>query len=1019
MSVGTNTGIQNPYGLGDYSISTSSTEILRKFLLGKNLQSSYLAESNPIPPSFGIHEPGKKETTINFTNVKNQKTVSEQSEGTQESLFLDNMYGPEGGYSDVQTINVNKLFGDSRVEYVALNSLQPKTFTSANYTPSEILETVNITNGLISTLNSKILSDSHLIEMSAGYLRRNLGYNQKQELYDNSDKGGAKFNISTSPGKDVIKGTDYLSRLANLYYGDSNIPGDYLNPTFIPDINGLMGNRISYTSELGNIQATANAIVNMFTPGGNDIPSNSASIPVPSDKFIEYMGKDQQSSLFDSLKYNVYRPDYSRARTQKGVNKVESFYYVGSKESEPGKIQSPMDAVPRDEFGRTTGALVYGPSSLAKELETVDGTALWGHYFFGLQGATYVGGGSLAGGWTWYGKTSFASLESPTNMLQTRSNQKPKRKGGILDQTQQLIDSAPMMGGARRKHVGNAIDQTSKIFNDGYKDIPKGSGARLVENEDPEWYEMGLASGNEYCRTWTKDNPYYKFKNLQKSGGLLRGSEDSVLDDLLNLSIAPIMQVNGKNGNVTKDGVKKYMFSIENLAWRGSDKQTSLPAAEKGPNGGRIMWFPPYELSIGDTNSAQWNSINFLGRPEPIYTYNYTERIGTLGFKIVVDHPSILNVIAQKELKNKPDFVADRILDSFFAGCKKYDIWELAERFGNFSLDDINDLANLVGVDIADAQGSTGPVQPTNESITPTPKVGDLNSCTNYFYGNSLKSCTEAQIWEWADAKKAAEDAEGSIPQADEDIESESVPQADVSSDPDNPNPDTAAINANTTDKPAEWSLKADKILAKLLGEQNYFKYLEENDEFVYNSLKSKLKYFHPSFHSTTPEGLNSRLTFLLQCTRPGNTIQTKTEDGLKDVDAENTAFGTPPICVLRIGDFYHTKIVVDSVSFSYDPLVFDLNPEGIGVQPMIATVSMNFKYIGGQGLEAPVSELQNALSNNYFANTELYEPTATTNEEAKKLTGTAAEEFIAENVTLITAGAMDMDGNPIGEFTE
>jgi hypothetical protein len=576
-----------------------------------------------------------------------------------------------------------------------------------------------------------------------------------------------------------------------------------------------------------------------------------------------------------------------------------------------------------------------------------------------------------------------------------------------------------MMGGARRKHVGNAIDQTSKIFNDGYKDIPKGSGARLVENEDPEWYEMGLASGNEYCRTWTKDNPYYKFKNLQKSGGLLRGSEDSVLDDLLNLSIAPIMQVNGKNGNVTKDGVKKYMFSIENLAWRGSDKQTSLPAAEKGPNGGRIMWFPPYELSIGDTNSAQWNSINFLGRPEPIYTYNYTERIGTLGFKIVVDHPSILNVIAQKELKNKPDFVADRILDSFFAGCKKYDIWELAERFGNFSLDDINDLANLVGVDIADAQGSTGPVQPTNESITPTPKVGDLNSCTNYFYGNSLKSCTEAQIWEWADAKKAAEDAEGSIPQADEDIESESVPQADVSSDPDNPNPDTAAINANTTDKPAEWSLKADKILAKLLGEQNYFKYLEENDEFVYNSLKSKLKYFHPSFHSTTPEGLNSRLTFLLQCTRPGNTIQTKTEDGLKDVDAENTAFGTPPICVLRIGDFYHTKIVVDSVSFSYDPLVFDLNPEGIGVQPMIATVSMNFKYIGGQGLEAPVSELQNALSNNYFANTELYEPTATTNEEAKKLTGTAAEEFIAENVTLITAGAMDMDGNPIGEFTE
>jgi hypothetical protein len=34
-----------------------------------------------------------------------------------------------------------------------------------------------------------------------------------------------------------------------------------------------------------------------------------------------------------------------------------------------------------------------------------------------------------------------------------------------------------------------------------------------------------------------------------------------------------------------------------------------------------------------------------------------------------------------------------------------------------------------------------------------------------------------------------------------------------------------------------------------------------------------KIKYFHPGFHSTTPEGLNSRLTFLLQCTRQGPTI--------------------------------------------------------------------------------------------------------------------------------------------------
>ena len=178
------------------------------------------------------------------------------------------------------------------------------------------------------------------------------------------------------------------------------------------------------------------------------------------------------------------------------------------------------------------------------------------------------------------------------------------------------------------------------------------------------------------------------------------------------------------------------------------------------------------------------------------------------------------------------------------------------------------------------------------------------------------------------------------------------------------------------------------KILRTMLGEMNYFSYLREQYPFIYESLRDNLKFFHPSFHSTTPEGLNSRLTFLLQCTRPGNTIQTKTEDGLKDVDAENTAFGPPPICVLRVGDFYHTKIAIDSVSFSYDPLIFDLNPEGIGIQPMIATVSINFKYIGGQGLKGPITQLQNALSNNYFANTEMYNPNSLVN------SGDEKEEF-------------------------
>src|SRR5690606_15667802 len=114
--------------------------------------------------------------------------------------------------------------------------------------------------------------------------------------------------------------------------------------------------------------------------------------------------------------------------------------------------------------------------------------------------------------------------------------------------------------------------------------------------------------------------------------------------------------------------------------------------------------------------------------------------------------------------------------------------------------------------------------------------------------------------------------------------------------------------------------------------------------------LKEKLRFFHPAFHSMTPEGFNSRLNFLKQCTRQGPTIR----EGVPT----NLSFGTPPVCILRIGDFYHTKIIIDNVGFSFDPLVWDLNPEGAGVQPMICTVDMSFKFIGGSSLQGPINRL-------------------------------------------------------------
>lgn len=155
--------------------------------------------------------------------------------------------------------------------------------------------------------------------------------------------------------------------------------------------------------------------------------------------------------------------------------------------------------------------------------------------------------------------------------------------------------------------------------------------------------------------------------------------------------------------------------------------------------------------------------------------------------------------------------------------------------------------------------------------------------------------------------------------------------------------------------------------------EGEFFNRISVDEPILKEKIKDKIKYFNPAFHSITPEGFNSRLTFLQQCCRQGSTI------GGSDVNqtnrtANNLAFGRAPVCVLRLGDFFNTKIIITSMSIKYDKGQWDLNEEGIGVMPMIASVSLQFKFIGGSSMAGPIARLQNAVSFNYYANTEVYD---------------------------------------------
>jgi hypothetical protein len=759
----------------------------------------------------------------------------------------------------------------------------------------------------------------------------------------------------------------------------------------------------------------------------------------------------------------------------------------------------------------------------------------------------------------------------------------------------------------------------------------------------------GFEVGKEYCRVFQKDTPYLTYADLQKTDGITTSGRKfsySIFDNTYNLNIAPIR--NPGSTNIVDGKVKKYMFSLENLAWRTSDQPgftyDDLPSCEKGQNGGRIMWFPPYDITFSEDSKANWNPTSFLGRPEPIYTYKNTTRTGSLSWKIVVDSPAMMNTIVEKQLANRSSQEINSIMDSFFAGCVKYDIYDLAAKFNTIPTSELytyqqilndprltpeeyNNIIKEVPVDkesgtvTAPGKGADdGPGTKTDNKDTVVANATDpisldvLNAYLGYgfyfendspYYNPNIKNPSDPAEWKisgplgrppapqvdgtsftyvdyynyyiglqnttyktkspdvvWASTgatldqgttftkssidpffndvvkynfetlqndfiKSLTEilvDKKGTVsiemegtasPIQSETyntylsdrrinsvikwlagltfgeltgqkyiddkklniIKTSSGENANVT--PKTKNGDFSPINCrenvrnNSKTGPVvnsggEWysspamacrrvyikaivasgipespvvddpvviepipvvviegtvigntdpiyvpplkvapipdikkSVKdgiSKKVLRSLFSECDYFEVIKETNPMVFDSIKDKIKYFNPAFHSMTPEGLNARLTFLNQCMRPGQTIPVIGSDGKpKYNDALNTSFGAPPVLVLRIGDFYNTKIIPNSLGITFDPLVFDINPEGIGVQPMIAKISLGFDFIGGQGIAGPVKELQNALSFNYYANTEIYDERSVATENTSERDNTLVKAIIKD----------------------
>ena len=153
----------------------------------------------------------------------------------------------------------------------------------------------------------------------------------------------------------------------------------------------------------------------------------------------------------------------------------------------------------------------------------------------------------------------------------------------------------------------------------------------IIAHDEKELYKENISFGSETiywkgngeCRTFTIYDQYDNYNRVIKFDG--NNENNSVLRDRVLPRIAPTV-------DDVKEDKYNYFFTMENLALKDD-----VSDCEKGPNGGRWMWFPPYDVKLSDNNSVSWSDMNFLGRPEPIFSYQNTTRSLSLSFKLLID----------------------------------------------------------------------------------------------------------------------------------------------------------------------------------------------------------------------------------------------------------------------------------------------------------------------------------------------------------------------------------------------
>jgi len=296
------------------------------------------------------------------------------------------------------------------------------------------------------------------------------------------------------------------------------------------------------------------------------------------------------------------------------------------------------------------------------------------------------------------------------------------------------------------------------------------------------------------------------------------------------------------------NGAGKLLFYIKNYA---------IP-----PSLGNIMYFPPYINSFQNSSSANWNSINFLGRPEPVFTYNNSSRKGSVSFTILSD-------FAEKVTMGRYQIDADE------TNADNYAMNKIIKNMSSVNF--VNDSGvNVVYLDVK--------ISEKKEQLQNLQEKVEANSDENTNDDDKDKIATLiGQISTLEDAKSVA--VKGAAYR--EYSESDSSGFVNVYEDL-LAGGEREVVNGDTIFHGVDTIKRVDEMMRNLQ--------------------------FQPAYFSGSLVDFKKRMTFLERLVRPA-----------RNTGTVGFSFTKAPVCHLRLGDWYDHDVIISDVSFDYGDAVWTI----------------------------------------------------------------------------------------------